>query len=102
MFVGAGSARARFEENRENRENRDSPQKTGTVPIFLSWHIIDHKGDYYSGLRQVTEAQCWQPWILYMLHAIERTARATRERILAIRDALGESIERVRIDLPKI
>jgi hypothetical protein len=37
-----------------------------------------------------------------MLHAIERTARATRERILAIRDALGESIERVRIDLPKI
>ena len=60
------------------------------------------KGDYYSGLRQVTEAQCWQPWILYMLHAIEQTARATRERILAIRDTLGESIERVRTDLPKI
>ena len=37
-----------------------------------------------------------------MLHAIEQTARATRERILAIRDALGESIERVRTDLPKI
>ena len=75
-------------------ENRDSPH--------ISRHFIDHKGDYYSGLRQVSEAQCWQPWILYMLHAIEQTARATRERILAIRDALTESIERVRIDLPKI
>jgi len=31
------------------------------------------------GLRQVTEAQCWQPWILYMLHAIERTARENRD-----------------------
>ena len=73
------------------------------IPVlYLSRHIIDHKGDYYSGLRQVTEAQCWQPWILYMLHAIEQTARATRERILAIRDALTESIERVRTDLPKI
>ena len=49
------------------------------IPVlYLSRHIIDHKNDYYTGLRQVTE------------------------RILAIRDALNESIERVRIDLPKI
>jgi Fic family protein len=37
-----------------------------------------------------------------MLHAIEQTAQVTRERILAIRDALNESLERVRCDLPKI
>lgn len=73
------------------------------IPVlYLSRHIIDYKNDYYTGLRQVTEANCWEPWTLYMLHAIEQTARATRERILAIRDALNESVERVRIDLPKM
>jgi Fic family protein len=73
------------------------------IPVlYLSRHIIEHKGDYYAGLRHVTGTNAWEPWILYMLHAIEQTAQVTRERILAIRDALNESLERVRCDLPKI
>jgi len=70
--------------------------------LYLSRHIIDHKSDYYSGLRQITVENAWEPWILYMLHAIEKTAQATRERILAIRNLLGESIDKVKQDLPKI
>lgn len=73
------------------------------IPVlYLSRHIIDHKSDYYAGLRRVTGENAWEPWIVYMLHAIEQTAQTTRGRILAIRDALNESIERIRHDLPKI
>lgn len=73
------------------------------IPVlYLSRHIIDHKGAYYVGLKQVTENQAWEPWILYMLDAIEQTARATRERILAIRDLMQEGIEQVRRELPKV
>jgi Fic family protein len=45
--------------------------------------------------------QAWEPWVLYMLDAIEQTARATRERILSIRDLMHEGIERVKRDAPK-
>jgi len=73
------------------------------IPVlYLSRHIIDHKSEYYVGLKQVTENQAWESWILYMLDAIEQTARATRERILGIRDLMHEGIERVKKELPKV
>ena len=72
------------------------------IPVlYLSRHIIDHKGAYYAGLRQITVDQAWEPWVLYMLDAIEQTARATRERILSIRGLTHEGIERVKRDAPK-
>jgi Fic family protein len=37
-----------------------------------------------------------------MLRAIEKTARETRKRILAIRDLMLADIEKVRTELPKI
>lgn len=73
------------------------------IPIlYLSRHIIDHKGAYYAGLKQITEKQAWEPWILYMLDAIEQTARDTRARILAVRDLMNGSIARVKQELPKV
>jgi len=73
------------------------------IPIlYLSRYIIENKNPYYLGLRGVTEKSTWEAWILYMLEAVEQTARMTRERILAIRDQMNESIERVKMDLPKI
>ncbi len=73
------------------------------IPIlYLSRYIIDHKNAYYVGLRQVTETKGWEPWILYILEAVEQTARMTRERILGIRDLMNESIERVKRELPKV
>lgn len=73
------------------------------IPIlYLSRYIIENKNAYYLGLRKVTEESAWEPWILYILEAIEQTARMTRERILTIRDLMNESIERVKKELPKI
>ncbi|MCD6188520.1 MAG: Fic family protein [Desulfuromusa sp.] len=73
------------------------------IPIlYLSRYIIENKNDYYIGLRQITEKGKWESWILYMLQAIEKTARETRQRILDIRDMLQADIEKVRTELPKI
>lgn len=73
------------------------------IPVlYLSRYIIDRKAAYYEGLKQITENQAWEPWILYMLDAIAQTARTTRERILGIRDLMREGLEQVKRELPKI
>jgi len=69
--------------------------------LYLSKYIIDHKGDYYRLLRQVTEKGNWEAWILYLLEAIENTAAFTRERTLAIRELMQETMEQARKDLPR-
>lgn len=70
--------------------------------LYLSRYIIENKKAYYSGLRGVTERGDWEGWILYMLEAVEQTARETREKILAIRDLMNADIEKVKAELPKI
>jgi Fic family protein len=70
--------------------------------LYLSHYIIQNKSDYYAGLRQVTEHNAWEPWILYMLGAIAATAQQTRTRILRIRDAMDAAQELARTKAPKI
>lgn len=73
------------------------------IPVlYLSRYIIKNKKAYYSGIRGITEQGDWESWILYMLEAIEQTARETRENILAIRDLMNADIEKVKAELPKI
>ena len=68
--------------------------------LYLSKAIIERKNDYYRLLRQVSEKSKWEPWILYMLAAVEETANFTRERILAIRNLMMETMEKSRRELP--
>ena len=68
--------------------------------LYLSKYIIEQKSDYYRLLRCVTEHQAWEPWILYMLDAIEETALYTRDKILAIRNLLTETLEFTKENLP--
>jgi Fic family protein len=68
--------------------------------IYLSKFIIEHKTDYYRLLRQVTEAGEWEPWILYMLEAVEQTALFTKQRIVDIRDLMEETIKTAKEKLP--
>lgn len=70
--------------------------------LYLSHFIIQNKSDYYSSLRNVTEHNAWEPWILYMLEAIVVTARQTRIKIFRIRDAMEAARELVRTKAPKI
>jgi Fic family protein len=73
-----------------------------TPVLYLSRYIIENKAAYYSGLRRVTEEHAWEGWIVYMLDAIEATARATRDRILAIRRQMDEATDFARNELPRV
>lgn len=74
-----------------------------TLPIlYLSRFIILHKDDYYRLLLDVTREQAWEPWILYILRAVEETAVWTTRKIDAIRRLSLNTIEHVRNSAPKI
>ena len=42
--------------------------------LYLSRYIIAHLTDYYSLLLAVSRDNAWEPWLLYMLRAVEETA----------------------------
>ena len=58
--------------------------------LFLSRYIIEHKTDYYLMLSAVTERNEWEEWTLYVLDAVETTAR----RSIAMLERLAEANER--------
>ena len=66
--------------------------------LYLSRAIIRKKADYYRLLLAVTTRAAWESWILYMLRAVEETARWTTERIRAIRQLMHETEEYVRAE----
>lgn len=68
--------------------------------LYLSKYIIDHKLEYYRRLRDVTEKADWQGWTLFMLDAVEETARITKKQILDIRNLLEKTLELARQKLP--
>jgi Fic family protein len=68
--------------------------------LYLSKSIIEHKNDYYRLLREVTEKGLWEPWILFMLKAVEETAVFTRERTQAIRALMTDTMEMAKQKLP--
>lgn len=72
-----------------------------TSPILnLSGYIINNKKDYYRLLRRVTEAGEWVDWVLYMVKAVGKTARATLEKIRAIQDLKEYTLQIGRAALP--
>lgn len=68
--------------------------------LYLSDYIIKRKGNYYRLLREVTEQQAWEPWILFMLDAVQSTAGETMQRIEGIRGLLDETLKEARAKLP--
>ncbi|MGH8428250.1 MAG: Fic family protein, partial [Gammaproteobacteria bacterium] len=48
------------------------------IPVlYLSRHIVRTKVEYYRLLQTVRERGAWEEWVLYMLTAVEQTARET-------------------------
>lgn len=78
-------------------------QELLTLPIlYLSRYFIRNKAEYYRLLLDVTRNQAWEPWILYVLHGVEDTARWTTEKISAIRDLAALTVTHVKQAAPKI
>lgn len=77
----------------------------GLLPLpilYLSRYIIANKTDYYALLLAVTRDGAWEPWLLYVLRAVEDTAAWTTAKIGAIRTLAAHTADHVRRRLPKI
>ncbi len=69
--------------------------------LYLSRYINEHREDYYRLLLEVTTKGAWEPWILYMLAAVEDTASWTRAKIRAIKRQMEETVRHVATTCPK-
>jgi Fic family protein len=77
----------------------------GLLPLpilYLSRYIIAHKAGYYRLLLAVTRERAWEPWLIYMLRAVEETAAWTTAKIGAVRKLAAETTEYVRVKVSKI
>ena len=70
--------------------------------IFLSEYIITHKFEYYKALRNVTEKDEWEGFILYMLDMVEQTANSALKRLESIIELMNDFSKRVKEALPKV
>ena len=61
--------------------------------IYLSEYIIKNKTEYYKKLRNVTEKEDWESYILYMLDMIETTAKKgliRLEKVISLLEKMAE------------
>ncbi len=73
------------------------------IPVlYLSRYFLRNRPRYYRLLWGVTEERAWEPWILFMLEAVEKTAQWTTKKVRAIRHLLEETTAFVRARQPKV
>ena len=70
--------------------------------LYLSRYIIRNKSEYYTLLRTLPETGNWEPWILYMLDAVEQTSKETIVLVNEIRELMLLYKHGIREQLPKI
>jgi Fic family protein len=72
------------------------------IPVlYMSRHIVSNKPMYYELLQAVRERDAWEDWVLYMLTAIEATAREGITMVSDIKSALLEVKHLVRRNYKK-
>lgn len=73
------------------------------IPIlYLSAYIIENKDEYYNLLNKVTSLRKWEPWMLYMLNAVEETSKYTIKKIQEIDHLQATTLKLVHEKLPQI
>lgn len=77
-------------------------QQLDTPILYLSREINRTKSDYYSLLQSVRESGDWESWIIYILNAINITAKETLITIEGLRSLMLDFKTRIRESFPKI
>lgn len=70
--------------------------------LYLSRYINQNKSTYYLLLQETRDAGKWEPWLLFMLEAVEQTAKQTTGIVRGIRELMMQYKKKIRADLPKI
>jgi len=73
-----------------------------TPILYLSRAINRTKPDYYRLLQAVREKGAWEEWVIYILGAVDETARLTLRLISGICDLMARHKRRMRNELPRI
>lgn len=74
-----------------------------TLPIlYLSRYINQNKAKYYKLLQDTRNTGNWEPWILYMLQAVEQTALQTSDIVKGIKKLMAAHKSKMRTELPKL
>jgi len=82
-------------------------QELLTLPVlYLSRHIIRNKAEYYQKIQAVrdnnSDNTAWEPWLLFVLDGVEKTAQQTIYLIEQIKVLMMNYKHRIRQELPKI
>ncbi|TWB10139.1 Fic family protein [Rhizobium sp. ERR 1071] len=73
------------------------------IPIlYLSRAINNSKGEYYRLLQHVRDTGEWKDWLIYMLRAVDETAKTTLDLVENIRQQMVTAKKRLRTEFPKI
>lgn len=70
--------------------------------LYLSQYINVNRDSYYKLLSGVTADQDWEPWILFMLEAVEHTAQWTTDKIDALKALMDDTVRYMKAVQPKI
>ena len=70
--------------------------------LYLSRHILRTRSEYYASLARVTRDGDWEAWVIYMLTAVEQTARWTNNKVRAIRNLMQEASVYFRTQKPGV
>lgn len=70
--------------------------------LYLSRYINQNKGSYYHLLQETRITQNWEPWILFILEAVEQTSIQTTGIIRGIKKLMMDYKQKIRTNLPKI
>jgi Fic family protein len=70
--------------------------------LYLSRYIVRHKADYYRLLQAVRDSGHWEAWVLYILRAVEDTARQTIAQVHGIRNLMQQAKQRLRSNHSKL
>ncbi len=74
-----------------------------SLPIlYLSKFIIKNRPKYYELLQSTRDSGNWEPWVLYMLEAVESVSIETVNKIKAIKALMLETKRRIRKEEPRI
>ncbi|MEM6856786.1 MAG: Fic family protein [Pseudomonadota bacterium] len=73
------------------------------IPIlYLSRQITREKGEYYRLLQHVRDTGEWEDWLLFVIHAVEVTAKETLELVGGIKSLMAAMKQKLRTEHLKI
>ncbi len=73
------------------------------IPVlYLSRAITKTKSDYYRLLQHVRDTNEWEPWLIYILEAVQQTSVETLNTIEGIKVLMSEYKTRIRNEHKKI